>query len=291
MVMKTFLINLAVLFLGAVCFTSCKTSYYQVYSVETEGSQKIDNSIVFENNDCKVYYNLWSNNGIVSFVFLNKTDRDIFINLGQTFFIRNGLAIEYYQGRRFSEMRYTQMATAISSSFTMLNAHGNWNDNIYNEDVFVTNTSKANKILNANAKSVTTDEKEIVCIPAKCYKLFSYYRANPQKIVTCNNKKDYPKYNADIANYTKANSPLIFTNRIAYGFNKDAVAEKHIDNTFWISSIKNYSQNSATEKVYVVDICDNKDKVGDPNDGFPGREKIRKFIIGGPDKFYKFYQK
>lgn len=86
--MRKSLTTLSLILLLLISMTSCKTNFYQVYTVETEGAEQVDNSLVFENNDCKVYYNLWSNNGKLSFVFLNKTDKDIFINLGQTFFIK-----------------------------------------------------------------------------------------------------------------------------------------------------------------------------------------------------------
>ena len=60
-----------------------------------------------------------------------------------------------------------------------------------------------------------------------------------------------------------------------------------MDNNFWISSIMNYSQNSATEEVDEKDDCDKKDK-----DSYDfNQKKIRQFKIGGPNKFYQSYVK
>lgn len=258
--MRKSLTTLSLILLLLISMTSCKTNFYQVYTVETEGAEQVDNSLVFENNDCKVYYNLWSNNGKLSFVFLNKTDKDIFINLGQTFFIKNGFAIDYYQGRTYTDQTYVQTSSSISFGNTKLKGNGYWSNNIYKEDVSVFENGRSIKNVNARANAVTIKEKEIVCIPAKCYKMFSYYSANPLRYITCDNNKDYPKDFVNVADFNKQNSPLIFSNRIAYGFNKDAVAEKHMDNNFWISSIMNYSQNSATEEVDEKDDCDKKDK-------------------------------
>ena len=290
--MNKLLAKLSFVMLCSLGIVSCKTNYYQVYSVNTDGAKQVDNSLVFKNEDCRVYYNLWSNNGKINFAFSNKTDKDIFINFGQTFFIKNSFAIDYYQGRIYSEQSYVQTTSAYGTSKTTLNGNGLWGNNIYKEDISVISNAGLLKLIKSNSTAVTTKEKEIVCIPAKCFKIFSYYSADPSKVVTCDDKKDFPKSKAFIHDYDKQTSPLIFTNRIAYGFNKNEVAEKHIENTFWISSITNYSQKAATEKVYEEQLCAKKNKKSKAYDSHTTNQyKIRQFKIGGPNKFYKFYQK
>ena len=68
-----------------LCMVSCKSSYYQVYEVSTDNLKTQDNSLVYENEDCKVLYNLWSLDGELRFAVQNKTDKDIFVNMGQSF--------------------------------------------------------------------------------------------------------------------------------------------------------------------------------------------------------------
>jgi len=48
--------------------TSCKQLYYQVYDVKSDALKQEDNSLVYENNDLKVMYNLWGENGSVGFI-------------------------------------------------------------------------------------------------------------------------------------------------------------------------------------------------------------------------------
>lgn len=76
--------------------------------------------------------------------------------------------------------------------------------------------------------------------------------------------------------YTKDNTPISFTNRIAYGFTKNDVAEKHIDNVFWVSKITNYSQKSAVDNVKEKSKCY----------GVKITEGVKQFKIGGPNQFY-----
>ena len=67
---------IAVVTVGLVCLgmISCKTNYYQVYEVKSNTLNQKDNSLVYENSDVRVLYNLWSANGAIGFVFENKTD-------------------------------------------------------------------------------------------------------------------------------------------------------------------------------------------------------------------------
>ena len=79
--MKTFK-KITLLFVAAVAslgFTSCKQLYYQVYDVKSETMTQQDNSLVYENNDVKLMYNLWGEKGAVGFIIQNKTDKDLFL--------------------------------------------------------------------------------------------------------------------------------------------------------------------------------------------------------------------
>ncbi|WP_308224264.1 hypothetical protein [uncultured Prevotella sp.] len=290
--MKKLLTKFSLVLLCSMAIVSCKTNYYQVYSIDTDGAKQVDNSLVFENEDCRVSYNLWSNNGKISFAFSNKTDKDIFINFGQTFFIKNGLAVDYFQARTYSEQSHVQSSYSNETSNFISKANSIWKNNIYNEDASVVGKVSSRRTVNTNSFAVTSKEKEIVCIPANCYKVFSYYSADPSRIITCDKNKDFPSDKALIADYNKQNSPLVFVNRIAYGFNKNEVTDKHMENTFWISSIMNYSQNAATEMVYGEQICSKNNKSSKNNRGYSTNlDRTRQFKIGGPNKFYKFYKK
>ena len=82
--------------------TSCKQLYYQVYDVKSDALKQEDNSLVYENNDLKVMYNLWGENGSVGFILQNKTDKDLFVDMDKTFFIFNGQANDYFKNREYS---------------------------------------------------------------------------------------------------------------------------------------------------------------------------------------------
>lgn len=204
----------------ALGMVSCKSSYYQVYEVSTDNLKTQDNSLVYENEDCKVLYNLWSQDGEVKFAVENKTDKDIFINMGQSFYVINGKAVDYFQGRTYTQNGFIQTSTTTSIASAKGNGYGFWGSDVYVERA------------GASSKSVSMKEKEIVCVPAKCYKVFSYYSVSPSFFQTCDRDKDFPRKSYRAGNFTKSDAPIVFKNRLAYGFDKNDVASKYIDNTF-----------------------------------------------------------
>ena len=102
---------------------------------------------------------------------------------------------------------------------------------------------------------------------------------SPRFVKTCERSKDFPKRTANVANYSESSSPVKFKNRIAYSFDSDCKNLQHIENSFYVSSVTNYSKKAAVEKVREKTDCYSSQK-----------QKRQYFKIGGPDKFYKTYQ-
>lgn len=277
--MKNLFLNLSVPIIGLLFLgTSCKSTYYQVYTVDTESMRCENNSMVFENIDCKVMYNLWSENGKVRFVFYNKTDRDIFLDMNQTMFVLNGYAHEYYQGRTYEVFEKPDEYSNINGVRLDRVDNDIWGNNVYKDNSFYGNTSSIPD------NRVMIQEKEIICVPPKAYKYFFYYSINPKVIKTCVKNKDFPSKEADVSSFSKEDSPLHITNRITYGFDSNIPNVKSIDNSFWVSSIKNYSFNAALEHKSLIEECNynNLNKKTLPY-------KYNYFKIGGPNKFYHKY--
>lgn len=257
-------------FLISFGMVSCKVNYYQVYEVKSSDLLQKDNSMVFENDDCKIYYNLWSHNGSMAFIFENKTDKDLFLDMRQTFFIKNGAANDYFKNRSVETSTYDALNLGYSVSNTYVGANGYWPSQYVFP--FLATGKKLTNVQKGISSAVTTKEPEYVCIPAKSYKVIDYYNINPSFELTCDKKKDFPKTSVTLYTYNIGNTPLKFKNRIAYSFQKDDASLKHIENSFWLSEIKNYSEKEAIEKRKVKEGCGKYDiytrsffKIGSPN--------------------------
>lgn len=275
--MKKFILKSFVAVVAVLSMASCKSYYYQVYSVSSDNVKQQDNSLVYENEDCKVLYNLWSSNGKLKFAIVNKSDKDIFVNMGQSFYVVNGRAVDYYQERSYTQQDFYLSSYTNTTATAYAKGTSFWGNDMYMENASAVAGASTSKLAKTSSKSVTVKEQEIICIPAKCYKIFGYYEVNPEWKKTCVKENDFPKASYQVGSYTKTSTPISFKNRIAYGFTKIDVADKHIDNDFWISAITNYSQKAATEKVKEKGECY----------GFKSSSTSRQFKVGGPDKFYK----
>ena len=81
--------------------------FYQIYSVNsTTEMQKTENRFVFENEECAIHYNMWRNGGNGGFLIENKTDEYLYVDLTETFFVKNQMAECYFKEREFESGEY-----------------------------------------------------------------------------------------------------------------------------------------------------------------------------------------
>ena len=262
----------------AIClgFASCKQIYYQVYDVDSKALTRQDNSLVYEDSDLKLMYNLWGDNGTVGFIVKNQTDKDLFIDMKRTFFILNGKAYDYFQNREYTETETATVTREVVTTHSYLASLGYWPTRYY----VPTTMSGIAKQQKGHTNAVSRKEKEIVCVPANSYKVISEYAVFPTFVKTCTQSKDYPHGSVAVATYTEKESPVKFRNRLAYSFNSDCSVLKEVENDFYVSRVTNYSKKAAIETVKEKSDC---------NDSY--KQKREYFKIGGPDKFYKTYYK
>ena len=81
----------------AVLCASCAQTYHFVQVFETKSSNQStpikqqSGGLVYEDDECLVFYSLWANGGDASFGIYNKTDQIMYVDLSKSFFIRNGI--------------------------------------------------------------------------------------------------------------------------------------------------------------------------------------------------------
>ena len=88
--------NLFLLTCFVLLMTSCSVkTYYQIVDVKSTNLQKESNNYVYNDGVCKIVYNFWSNGGNAGFSIENLSDDVIYVDLGNTFYIVNGIAKDY----------------------------------------------------------------------------------------------------------------------------------------------------------------------------------------------------
>ena len=274
---KKNLFNLVCVVVTSVLSVSCSQNFYQVYTMDSNDLKMQDNSLLFENADCQVSYNFWSDGGHVSFAFKNKTDKDIFINMNESFLVVNGNAHNYFEAKTYTygSAFATSIGYGESLGVSLSGKTGVWSNKHYTASAGVA-ASITSKSAIMNTASIK--EQEVVCIPANSFKTFSKFCLSPVIYQKCVKKVDFPSNRASLAKFDSTNSPIIMNNRLTYGFKNDAM-DKHIDNVFWLGEIENFSEKSAIEKSDEKGCYDLVSK------------EIRHFKIGKPSQFYRHYQK
>ena len=113
---KTILLPIILSFL-----TSCSDLlYFQEFKVASVGGKENSDGIYFEDANCEVKYNFWSDGGNAGFEIYNKTESNLVIDLNKCFFIRNGYSYQYFQNRTFANSSATSVeATNAASNYIM----------------------------------------------------------------------------------------------------------------------------------------------------------------------------
>lgn len=214
--------------LTTVMFTACvSTSFYQVYkTIPSENTILKDNQLVYEDNHCIVYYNLWDEGGNMGFRFYNKSNENIYVNLEESFFVLNGISYNYYKNR----------------TYTNSTSSGTANQQLPDKK----NGGNPVNVITNSAYSVSYNEEKIVCIPPQTAKIISEYSINKSLIRDCDLYKYPSKRKIKTKNFTKEETPFIFSNKIAYslGQSKNLI---RFENQFYISEITNYPEGELLE--------------------------------------------
>ena len=257
-------------------FTSCATSkfYYQVYEVTSPDVSQQENVLSYEKSDCQITYNLWSEGGNLSFLIHNKTDKNLYIVMPQSFFILNGVANDYFSDSSHS---YSVTNSAALNASKQLSISGFLTNGYYWYPARLSRQLGAS-IGMSTTETVEAKEAAFVCVPPNSSKFINGFNLSDYIYKDCdNNNENYPKYTSSVVQYTKDNTPLSFRNRIAYTLNDQASEVKYVEHSFWLSSLQNYSEKAALSKEKIEE-CETK-----------ARKVQHRFTMYSPNKFYNSY--
>jgi len=261
----------------ALFLTSCATtSFYQVYkATPSDNLITKDNYLVYEDDNCKVSYNLWDEGGNIGFRFYNKTNKNIYLNLEENFFIFNGISYDYYKNRVFTNST-TSGATTAKSATASKSVTG-----INYLDLLQTNRIQAASsvgLMASSGYSISYNEEKVICIPSKTSKFITEYNINESLFRDCDLFKYPTKKQIKLKSFSKAESPIVFSNRIAYTVGQTENLIK-FENEFYVTEISNYPESEILESKY---------------DEYCGQKSMtmsKYFKNVSPDKFYIKYTK
>ena len=227
--------------------SSCSSYFYYQVIKTTPVSNDIKVSstgLVYEDTNCVITYNLWSEGGNIGFKFYNKTDNDIYINLEKCFFVKNGEAYNYFKNRTYTTSSSVGSTQSVGISASKSMTGFNYLDLIQTNSKSV-NESVAN--LETSGTAVSYGEFKVICIPSKTYKYIKEYKILESTYRDCDLIR-YPEHNEiNSFIFTIENSPVVCSNQIEYkvGLNSSAI---NIENKFFISEVTNYPEDEIIQK-------------------------------------------
>lgn len=262
------------MFFSIFLFSCTTTSYYQVY--KTTPNEKLvlkDKALVYEDENCRISYNLWDDGGNIGFIFYNKTNKNIYLNLDECFFVLNGVSYDYYKNRTVTNSTSSEISSSKSATVSKAETGINYSNLIQTNQITAINAVGRTA---SSGYSVSFNEKKIICIPFHTSKTITEYKINQSLFRDCDLYKYPTKKLIKTMNFTKSESPLVFSNRISYAV---GIMDKflNLENEFYVSEITNYPENEITE-TKVDEYCKEK-----------GITSSKYFKIASPDKFYIQY--
>lgn len=271
--------------------------YYQVYQVQPVSEMtQTSTSLVFSDDNCELSYDFWGAGGNVGFMMYNKSDKEVCLNMNQSYYVSNGIAFDYFQNRVFTtsssnssskSSRKTSSSSTSKSSSISGSASGSMigkvNGNPASGSAGLSlggSRSKTNTETNTetstSVKSLTTGvntiEKEVLCIPSQSARIISEYIVN-EKVYE---DRKFTKKQMKSTKYSEIESPFVFSNLISYTVEGEETPIK-VENKFYISEISNKKKNDMIELLPDKDSEEKKP------------EKKEYFKNPTPNKFYIKY--
>ena len=279
--------------LSVLALTSCATAFQQIATISSPQIKLTDSGrYAYQTEDIVVDYNFWAENGQVSFVVTNNLDTDVYVDLGRSFLVVNGMTFDYFQNRTYSTN--SSSTTVSSSSYGASNTFGVANGIANSSASSYGNYASATSVGHASGSSYTSGytrritssstvnkgleykEKEGVWIPAHSSRHFSEFSLLEAPYRECGLARNPSRKEDMTAKFTKYNTPYTFDNVLMLVING---VDKRLVNTFFIESIKNIQY----DETYTIDSRTNCD-------GSKSSLKYRYPIYTAANRFYINYE-
>lgn len=237
-----------------VLLASCSNTYqfYQVLETKSMNHdshiKEENNELCYENAQCIIRYNFWSNGGTANFEFSNKTDEIIYIDLAKSFFVLNGKAFDLYQNREWGQESTMEVGASMSYGYGVSHSAA------FSVGHIVPIFTSTEAVTSTKSSTITIKEKRIIAVPPHSKKYIKTYSITTSPFLSCDLKL-YPSQNAKL-DFSEEDSPYHFSDIITYtvGNNSQHIT---INNEFYVSSITNYAEPEIVVMKKREEPCEN----------------------------------
>lgn len=253
---------------------SCANTYQFCQVSETKPMNKevlkkgVNGEYQYENSQCIISYNFWSNGGNADFEFYNKTDEIIYIDLAKSFFVVNGIAYDMFRNREWSQGSTMSVASSMSYGYGSSRSAaisvgliepiptpvGSITARSAKSVSRSANVTSSGAMAHSESSTVTVKEKQIIAVPPHSKKHVKTYSISTDPMLSCDIQR-YPSQKSRI-NFTAEESPYHFSDIITYTVG-DNLQPITIDNDFYVSSVTNYAEPEIVVMKKREELCEN----------------------------------
>lgn len=260
-----------ILALAALFFalTSC-SSFYQIATISSYDAKMNDKGDFAHNcGDIVIHYDFWSSCGQTYFAIENNSEKDIDLDLTKSFFIKNGVAYDYFlnratiytngisvaKGRTISESKLSSITGNVSgtggilspeSSFKLLTGATSTEFGVSSSIGASNNLSTSNMAAAMKSNSVEYRESTLVTIPAHSTKIIGEYSIASGEFIKCGLVRNPSGRDNAIVTYDRENSPIVVENRLYFIIDGNGVP---VNSTFYVSEFRNLPENKVIKTV------------------------------------------
>ena len=217
---------------GIVVFAACSPSI-RLTETTSVGKQEVVNSVC-ENQDLKLNYDMWAENGVMYFSVYNKSDSPVYIDWKRSVFIYNDWKNDYWVEKSTTEnflvpvgvgknVTYERKAsTVVSERYTFIPPH-----------TYVS-VPMTYKIASTNIESNTVtspDGKTTVTFTDNLKLDKTATKVSLPSTTGTGQVKAFEK------KFTKGTSPNVFRNFLTYSYDEKFTIEKTIENEWYVSKM------------------------------------------------------
>jgi hypothetical protein len=212
-----------------ILITSCQSYYYQVFNTKCVNCDPSSSVYSSQRDSVYVEYNFWANRGVVGFTIYNTTSRPIYVDWKRSGLYINNSLNKYWEDEIKSTV--TSVGKSVQVPFYLSR-----NPMIIGSSYSVTNTN------GYKPERVSFVVNNAHYSPPYVYYLYpGEVRLMPNDTLTKYSRQNmdgtyYPVYYRDYSDMKS--SDLVFRNYITWSYSESGEDAKTIDNTFYVTSIK-----------------------------------------------------
>ncbi len=95
--MKKFIFIVFIAFLTSCTVTTVTKEFYQIGAISSDLPTANNGGYKYVDDVCEILYDFWADGGAVKFSVFNKTDEIMYIDMSQSYLIKNGIAHDYFR--------------------------------------------------------------------------------------------------------------------------------------------------------------------------------------------------